>query len=194
MMSVLPQRAKTWASIKTGIANSEIAARELIGEYLKTGAISNSHYNVSYEGSRDSISKGSSKSGSKSGGIDNTDAGFWTQLQAGQGGDEAPYTILNGKGMQSITGKYYGVTPGLDNNKSLGDYISDSKVGYLIKNTHNITFGDIPISTDSFNDVMINAASGVMAVTLPKKLDGTVDLSVAKTYNEITTQLRDEGL
>lgn len=191
LSSVLPKRAKTWAAIKTGIANPETATRTLIGVYLKSGEINNNSYNVSYAGSQEKLLGTNGKS---SGGIDNTDAGFWTQLQAGQGGDDMPYTILNGKGFQSVTGKYYGTTPGLDNNKSLGDYISDSKLGYLIKNTHDITFGDIPLSTDSFNDVMVNAASGVMAVTLPIKMDGTVDLSVVQKWEQIQTLLKNEKL
>lgn len=196
MVTTLPQRAKTWAAIKTGITDENTAAKVLIGEYLKSGVINNSSYKVTYAGTQEDLmgTDKSSKNGSAANSADKTDAGFWTQLQAGQGGDDMPYTLINGKGVQTIDGKYYGTTPGLEGDMSLGSYISKSKLGYLIKDTHDITFGDIPISTDSFRDVMINAASGVMAVTLPKKLDGTVDLSIASKYTAIVDQLKREKI
>ena len=94
----------------------------------------------------------------------------------------------------SIDGKFYGTTPGLDSNKSLGDYINNSKVGYLIKNNKNITFGDKKISVDSFNDVMVNAYSGAAVVTLPIKADGTVDLNISERWINVLDQLEDSGL
>ena len=94
----------------------------------------------------------------------------------------------------SVDGKFYGTTPGMDVNKSLGDYINDSQVGYLIKNNKNITFGDTKISVDSFNDIMVNAHSGAAVVTLPIKIDGTVDLSTAGRWVAIQEELKNSGL
>ena len=85
----------------------------------------------------------------------------------------------------SIDGKFYGTTPGLDSNKSLGDYISTSGVGHLIRNNKNITFGDKKISIDSFNDVMVSAYSGAAVVTLPIKADGSVDLNIAERWTSV---------
>jgi hypothetical protein len=58
--------------------------------------------------------------------------GYWSQVQAGQGGETSSYNLLQGRGFMTSTGKYYGAIPGISNNCSLGDFITQSGVGYLI--------------------------------------------------------------
>lgn len=191
MVAVLPDNAKTWAAFKTGQANKNKATRDLVLTYL-LGRSQDSHsFDVQYEGSMGKVQGGTSSS---KGSQEDPKKGFWSQVQSGQGGEDFRFTLLTKKGSMSIDGKFYGTTPGLDSNKSLGDYINNSKVGYLIKNNKNITFGDKKISVDSFNDVMVNAYSGAAVVTLPIKADGTVDLNIAERWINVLGQLEDSGL
>lgn len=191
MLAILPDNAKTWAAFKTGQADKNKATKELIFTYL-LGRSQDSHsFDVQYEGSMDKVQ---GKTSSSRDSQEDPKKGFWSQVQSGQGGEDFRFTLLTKKGSMSIDGKFYGTTPGLDSNKSLGDYINNSKVGYLIKNNKNITFGDKKISVDSFNDVMVNAYSGAAVVTLPIKADGTVDLNIAERWTNVLGQLEDSGL
>lgn len=191
MLAILPNNAKTWAAFKTGQADKNKATKDLVFTYL-LGRSQDSHsFDVQYEGSMGKVQGGTSSS---KGSQEDPKKGFWSQVQSGQGGEDFRFTLLTKKGSMSIDGKFYGTTPGLDSNKSLGDYINNSKVGYLIKNNKNITFGDKKISVDSFNDVMVNAYSGAAVVTLPIKADGTVDLNIAERWINVLGQLEDSGL
>ena len=188
IITVLPDRAKTWAALKTGQTNKDQAASDLVLTYLLGRQNVTHDFDTDYSGSMDKVQGSKSTSSSRS--QEDPKEGFWRQVQSGKGGDDFTYTILTKTGRMSVDGKFYGTTPGMDNNKSLGDYINDSQVGYLIKNNKNITFGDTKISVNSFNDVMINAHSGAAVVTLPIKIDGTVDLSVADRWVAIQDKLK----
>lgn len=189
--ATLPDRAKTWAAIKTEQTDKNKATKELVFTYL-LGRSQDAHsFDVQYKGSMDKVQSETSSSRDSQ---EDPKKGFWSQVQSGQGGEDFRFTLLTKKGSMSIDGKFYGTTPGLDSNKSLGDYINNSKVGYLIKNNKNITFGDKKISVDSFNDVMVNAYSGAAVVTLPIKADGTVDLNIAERWTNVLDQLEDSGL
>lgn len=191
MVAVLPDNVKTWAAFKLQSPNKKEATRDLVLTYL-LGRSQDSHsFDVQYEGSMDKVQGETSSSRDSQ---EDPKKGFWSQVQSGQGGEDFRFTLLTKKGSMSIDGKFYGTTPGLDSNKSLGDYINNSKVGYLIKNNKNITFGDKKISVDSFNDVMVNAYSGAAVVTLPIKADGTVDLNIAERWTNVLDQLEDSGL
>lgn len=192
IITVLPDRAKTWAALKTGQTNKDQAAGDLVLTYLLGRQNVTHDFDISYSGGMDKVQ--GSKSSSSEGSQEDPKEGFWRQVQSGKGGDDFTYTILTKTGRMSVSGKFYGTTPGMDTNKSLGDYINDSQVGYLIKNNKNITFGDTKISVNSFNDVMINANSGAAVVSLPIKIDGTVDLSVADRWVAIQDKLKASGL
>ena len=186
--TLLPDRAKTWAAIKTGKSDKNQATKDLVFTYL-LGRSNNSHsFDLTYKEQSNKSKSLSSSSG------EDPKKGFWSQVQSGQGGDDFRFTILNKNGSMSIDGKFYGTTPGLDSNKSLGDYINNSGIGYIIKNNKNITFGDKKISTDSFNDVMVNAFSGAAAITLPIKVDGTVDLGISERWVNVQNQMKNSGL
>ena len=189
--TVLPDRAKTWAAIKTGQPDKDEATRNLVLTYLLGRQNIDHTFDIDYIGSMTKVQ--GSKSSSE-GSQEDLKEGFWRQVQSGKGGEDFTYTILSKTGRMSVDGKFYGTTPGMDTNKSLGDYINDSQVGYLIKNNKNITFGDTKISVNSFNDVMINTNSGAAVVTLPIKIDGTVDLSVADRWVAIQDKLKASGL
>lgn len=199
MCTVLPNRAKVFASIKTGITDPNEATKTLVTKYLE-GKISTSRdYTVTPPSGKKSSNGSSSSSGSNSGNtvgeeLGKVKEGFWSQLQSQKGGDDYTFNVLMGQGHLSITGKYYGTTPGMDRDKSLQSYINDSKIGYLIKDSSKITLGNIPISTNSFNDIMIKASTGAVAVTLPINADGTVNFDIVGKYEKICASLRNKGL
>lgn len=189
--SVFPERAKVWASIKTQIQDKNKALQNLVFTYLLSSANNSHSFDIQYKGDTDKTKKSSS---SGSGSAEDPKKGFWSQVQSGHGGDDFRFTILSKNGSMSIDGKFHGTTPGMDSNKSLGDYINSSRVGYLIKNNKNITFGDQKISVDSFNDVMVNSYSGAAVVTLPINPDGSVDLKVSERWVNVQDQLDNSGL
>lgn len=188
----LPKRAKVWASLKTGISDPNKATQALVTQYLSGSLKSTSSYKIDYLGTDEKLKK-AGKSSSDGGSSEDPKEGFWRQLQSDKAGDEQSYNLLIGRGQLSVDGKYYGTTPGMDNNKSLTKYIGDSKVGYLIKNRQNITFGDQQISSDSFDDIMVNSGGGAMTVTLPITPDGKVNFSIMDTYSKVINKLKQLG-
>lgn len=189
----LPKRAKVWASIKTGITDPNKATQALVTQYLSGNLKQSDKYEINYLGTDEKLQKAGKNGSSSSGDTSDVKEGFWRQLQSGKGGDEQSYNLLIGRGQLSVDGKYYGTTPGMDEDKSLTKYINDSKLGYLIKNKQNITFGDQYISSDSFNDVMVNSAGGAMRVTLPITSDGKVNFSIMDTYSKVINKLKQLG-
>lgn len=190
LAAVLPDRAKTWAAFKTGQSNKNQATKDLVFQSLLGRSQDSHQFDIQYKGGMGKV-QGTSQSGSSQ---EDPKKAFWSQVQSGLGGDDFKFTILNKKSSMSIDGKFHGTTPGLDSNKSLGDYISTSGVGYLIRNNKNITLGDKKISVESFNDVMVNAYSGAAVVTLPIKADGTVDLNIAERWTSVLDKMEDSGL
>lgn len=190
LAAVLPDRAKTWAAFKTRQSNKNQATKDLVFQLLLGRSQDSHQFDIQYKGGMGKV-QGTSQSGSSQ---EDPKKAFWSQVQSGLGGDDFKFTILNKKSSMSIDGKFHGTTPGLDSNKSLGDYISTSGVGHLIRNNKNITFGDKKISIDSFNDVMVSAYSGAAVVTLPIKADGTVDLNIAERWASVLDKMEDSGL
>lgn len=190
LAAVLPDRAKTWAAFKTEQSNKNQATKDLVFQLLLGRSQDSHQFDIQYKGGMGKV-QGTSQSGSSQ---EDAKEGFWRQFQAGRGGDDSTFNMLNNRTLLSVDGKYYGTTPGLDRNKSLDDYITDSNVGYIIKNRKNITFGDVQISSDNYKDIVVDANSGAMSVTLPITPDGKVDYSVLDVYSDIQSELRDMGL
>lgn len=191
LVTVLPKRMKVWAALKTGISDENQASLTLVGQYLQGKLTTDTNYQVSYLGTSEKLQRASSRDGS--GSSSEPVRGFWQQVQTDQGGDTQNYQLVVGKGSMSVTGKFYGTTPGMDENTSLTKYIANSKVGYLIKNRRGITFGDQTLSIDSFDDVMVNANGGAMVATLPITPDGKVNFEILNTYTTIENKLKATG-
>ncbi len=193
MAAVLPDRAKTWAAFKLGTTDKNKAVKTLIFQYLLGSNTTTSTVETNYKGSTDKVAGKSKGNGSRSGNEEDPKAGYWRQVQAGQGGETSTYNILQGRGFMSSEGKYYGAVPGIDNNCSLADFLSSSGAGFLVQSRGNITFGDAKISMDSYNDIMVNAGSGMFVATLPMK-DGHVDFDILDQYLQIEQEMKDSGL
>lgn len=186
LQAVIPDRMKTWAAWKSQTADKETASRTLISEYL-SGRINTSRALTI------TAPKATSSSSKSSAGEDPKE-GQWVQMQVGRGGNDSTFSILNNRTLLTVNGKYYGDTPGLDKHKSFNDYLTDSGIRKVIKNMNNITFGDTQISSDSYNDMIVDANGGAMMVTLPITPEGKVDFSVLDTYTNIDNNLRGQGL
>ena len=186
LQAVIPDRMKTWAAWKLQTADKETASRALISEYL-SGRINTSRALTI------TAPKATSSSSKSSAGEDPKE-GQWVQMQVGRGGNDSTFSILNNRTLLTVNGKYYGDTPGLDKHKSFNDYLADSGIRKVIKNMNNITFGDTQISSDSYNDMIVDANGGAMMVTLPITPEGKVDFSVLDTYTNIDNNLRGQGL
>lgn len=189
MLATLPDNAKTWAAFKLKTPNKDEAAKELIVSYLTAGVSSSHTFDIDYQGSMDKIT-GTKTDSSET----NPKEGFWVQVQTGKGGDDTIYSLLNNTSLMQVSGKYYGTTPGLEVSKSFNAYLADSGVRNVIKNMNNITFGNIQLSSNSYNDVIIDANGGAMTATLPITPEGKVDFSVLDTYTEIQNKLKEQGL
>lgn len=184
--SGFPERMKVWASLKTGNPNKEYALKKLVGDYL-LGSFSTSR---TVQGTAKMDTTRSKSSSSDSNLATNPNMTFWEQVNSGFGEDSS-YVILSKDVMASANGKYYGTTPGLDDYKSLSKYITDSGVGYMIKNRDNITFGDNKLVNQ--DEVVVDPNAGAYVVTLPIDANGRVNFSILKEFNEITDNIIAQG-
>lgn len=189
ILATLPNNAKTWAAFKLGTSDKDKATKELIVRYLTSGASVSHAFDIDYQGSMQKVT-GTKTDSSET----NPKEGFWVQVQKGRGGDDTIYNLLNNTSLMQVSGKYYGTTPGLEVSKSFNAYLADSGVRNVIKNMSNITFGNIQLSSNSYNDVVIDANGGAMTATLPITPEGKVDFSVLDTYTEIQNKLKEQGL
>lgn len=190
--TLFPDRAKTWAAWKLQTPDKNKATQDLILQYLLSGQTTYHKFDINYHGTMDhAMGKTKDKSGTSK--EEDPKEGFWRQVQSGKGGDESTFNLLVNKGTMSVDGKFYGATPGPDQNCSLGDYLTQSGVGYMVKDPKSITFGDVKLSSDSFNDVMVNVNSGVYVVTLPIK-DGKVWVEAVEIFSDFNDELKRSGL
>lgn len=192
ILALFPDRAKTWAAWRLQIPDKNKATQDLVLQYLLSGQTTSHQFDITYHGTMDHA-MGETKDKSGSSKEKDPKEGFWRQVQSGKGGDDSTFNLLVKKGTMSVDGKFYGATPGPDQNCSLGDYLTKSGVGYMVKNPKAITFGDVKISTDSFNDVMVNVNSGACVATLPVK-DGKVWVEAVEVFSDFNDELKRSGL
>ena len=193
ILAVFPDRAKTWAALKVGTPDKNAATKELVLNYLLAGANESHEFDIKYEGSMNHVTS-SGKSSSSTSKEEDPKEGFWKQVQSGKGGDEHTFNLLIGKGHMSVDGKLYGAVPGITQNCSLGDYLTNSQAGFITKDPKKITFGDVRLSTDSFNDVMVNTSSGAFVTKLPIDQSGQVNFQILGEYSRIVDELKKSGL
>lgn len=191
MLAILPEDVKTWAADKLNMRDRKKATESLVLQYLISGQDITHTFDITYHGSMDhAMGNGKGKSGS--GKEEDPKEGFWRQVQSGKGGDDSTFYLLVNRGNMHVDGKFHGATPGPNQNCSLGDYIAQSGVGFMIKNNKAITFGDVKLSQDSFDDVMVNQRAGAYVVTLPVK-EGKVWLEAVEVYSDFNDELKRTG-
>lgn len=187
--NTLPTNAKARLAIETD-DGSQSSVIELIQNSLLGIVDTKSKLSADYEGA---YNPDGTKVTSPKDPKDTTISGFWQQVMDRMGGTESNFNIFIDKAGSSVLGKFYGTTPGLTNDCSLTEYINKSGIGHLITNPKNITFGNVQLSSESFNDVMVNSSQGMYRVILPTK-DGKVWLEAAELYSEFKEELRQSQL
>lgn len=190
--ALFPSSAKTWAAIKLGTSNRDKATQDLIFQYLLSSQSTDHSFDINYLGSMEHVTQKDKPKSSSSKEEEDPKEGFWRQVQSGKGGDDAPFNLLVNNGTMSVDGKFYGATPGPDQNCSLGDYLIKSGVGYMVKDPKAITFGDAKIASNSFNDIMVNVNSGAYVVTLPTK-NGKVWIEAVEVFSDFSNELKKTG-
>lgn len=188
IIATMPQNIKTWAQLKTGLNKN--ALKTLVETYLISGSSPSHSFEIDYKGSMKKVTGGSSSGGSS----EDPKMGFWAQVQADTVGENSYFLISPDNTYQSTNGKYLGTTPGLDKDKSLQNYLNDSKLGNLRIGKETITFGDAVISEEAFKDLVVLSSSGAYNTILPANPDGTVNLKLTKLYSELVEKLKQSGL
>lgn len=187
--TLLPERAKTWASLKSGNPDKNKAISDLVETYLISGQNITHDFNIDYKGSMEKVTGKESKESKQ----EDPKMGFWAQIQADTVGEDSQFLISPDNSYISVKGKYVGSTPGLDSDKSLQEYLIDSGLGSMRTSKETITFGDVILSEESFKNIVVNSSSGAFNVILPKNQDGTVNLHLAKLYTQIVEKLEQQG-
>ena len=187
--TLLPERAKTWASLKSGNHDKNKAISDLVETYLISGQNITHDFNIDYKGSMEKVTGKESKESKQ----EDPKMGFWAQIQADTVGEDSQFLISPDNSYISVKGKYVGSTPGLDSDKSLQEYLIDSGLGSMRTSKETITFGDVILSEESFKNIVVNSSSGAFNVILPKNQDGTVNLHLAKLYIQIVEKLEQQG-
>lgn len=81
----------------------------------------------------------------------------------------------------------------IDHDMSLSDVLSKTGVKEIAMDARNtVTFGDVKLNTDSFKNIVVDAAAGGAVITWPKKTDGSVDLDAGKVYEEAVDAVKSE--
>lgn len=191
--ATLPDRAKTWAAIKTGQSNKNEATKDLVFTYL-LGRSQDSHsFDIQYKGDKDKDSENASKKST-----DDVRMTYLTALQNGYGGRQETRTINFGNNTNfNVTGTAYGAFLDQDkktlSNSNLLDLLSKTGIS-MISNPESITFGDNILNSNSLSRVVIENNGGFWAV-LPCKRYGnkvTPDFELIAQFNEVVQEVINE--
>lgn len=188
----LTPRAKAFAAWKLGTSDTKNALHDLVLTHLISKTDVEHTFDINYKGALDHVTGNNSKDGSSS--DEDPKEGYWKQVQTGKAGSDSSFNILkyNG-GSMSVDGKLYGKVPNIDKDCSLTEFLNKSEAGYIIDNAKNITFGNIQLSTNSFNDIMVKAGSGMYRVILPS-IKGKVWIEAAEVYGKFVKELKRSGV
>lgn len=161
--TLLPDRAKTWAAIKTGQSDKNQATKDLVFTYL-LGRSNNTHtVNIQYKESKQSKESNSSNNSNE-----DTKMTYLTAIQNGYGGRKETKSINFGNNTSfNVTGTSYGAFLDQDGktliNTNLLDLISKTGISNLT-NPQSITFGDNLINSNSLQKVAVENNGGFWAV------------------------------
>lgn len=190
IFSTLPVNAKTLLQIKSD--GTEKGARQLIGKLISSKVSATKQFDVDLEGGK--TAKQNAKDNGKI--TDNTDLKTSLELNVmkGIGGYDQPMMIDPGNGIQmSVVGTYYqqiktpAGKPIVDT--SLKTMLADSGLQSIIKDVHNITFGDQKVSMDQLGNITYNN-TGLIRADLPINEDGSVRLDILQKFEQAQEELR----
>lgn len=204
--NTLPDNAKTLLSIKAGNASNPQAGAQAVILQLITSRMSQTNSSeTTWEGTMEQVTKGKGKSGSGSGddglGSDDIKADPYYNMSRMIGGNPTSLSINKGTNYQmDVDGINYPSIPGFDG-KPIGktslENLLVSGLQGVVTDKNAITFGNVVLSSNDFENVMYDGTGGTMAI-LPTKLSNTsrkvVDLEALDRWEAANKQLRDMGI
>lgn len=205
--NTLPDNAKTLLSIKAGNASNPQAGAQAVILQLITSRMSQTNSSeTTWEGTLEQVTKsGKGKSGSGSGddglGSDDIKTDPYSNMSRMIGGNPTSLSINKGTNYQiDVDGINYPSIPGFDGKPigktSLENLLVSGFQG-VVTDKNAITFGNVVLSSNDFENVMYDGTGGTMAI-LPTKLSNTgrkvVDLEALDRWEAANKQLRDMGI
>lgn len=205
--NTLPDNAKTLLSIKAGNASNPQAGAQAVILQLITSRMSQTNSSeTTWEGTLEQVTKsGKGKSGSGSGddglGSDDIKTSPYYNMSRMIGGNPTSLSINKGTNYQmDVDGINYPSIPGFDG-KPIGktslENLLVSGLQGVVTDKNAITFGNVVLSSNDFENVMYDGTGGAMAI-LPTKLSNTgrkvVDLEALDRWEAANKQLRDMGI
>lgn len=205
--NTLPDNAKTLLSIKSGNASNPQAGAQAVILQLITSRMSQTNSSeTTWEGTLEQVTK-SGKGGSGSGGSDGSGSGDiktgpYYDMARSVGGEDASITINKGTNYEmSVDGTLYSSLPDKDGKPigqtSLQQALQSGLQG-VVTDPKAITFGNVPLSSSDFGNIMFDGNSGGTLAILPTKqsINGTkmVDLEALDRWETANKQLREMGI
>lgn len=205
--NTLPDNAKTLLSIKAGnTSNPQAGAQAVILQLITSRMSQTNSSETTWEGTLEQVTKsGKGKSGSGSGddglGSDDIKTAPYYNMSRMIGGNPTSLSINKGTNYQmDVDGINYPSIPGFDG-KPIGktslENLLVSGLQGVVTDKNAITFGNVVLSSNDFENVMYDGTGGTMAI-LPTKLSNTgrkvVDLEALDRWEAANKQLRDMGI
>lgn len=185
----LPENAKALLKAKSDFTDQGAASilQTLVASTVDTTQeFDLTMHNQGNEGGRGRSSRGRSGSGDDNDGFKHTPL---VQMVEGTGGVEQTMTVDRGDGVQmSVTGrKYNRITDTSESRKpieatSIKNMLDQSGIADIVLDYRKITFGDQVLEDDTALSNIAYNGTGAERAILPKKADGTVDLSYMEEY------------
>lgn len=207
--NTLPENAKTLLSIKAGNAsNPQAGAQAVILQLITSRMGQTNSSETTWEGTLEQVTKsqgnGKSKDGSGDGGLGSDDIKTdpYYLMARSQGGEATSISINKGTNYEmSVNGTLYSSLPGQDGKPigqtSLRNALQSGLQG-VITDPKAITFGNVPLTSQDFDNIMFDGSAGGTLAILPTKqsVNGTkmVDLEALDRWEAANKQLREMGI
>lgn len=207
--NTLPANAKTLLSIKARNASDpQAGARAVILQLITSRMGYTNSSETTWEGTLEQVTRSSGKSESKG---DSGDDGFGSDdiktdpyylMARSQGGEATSISINKGTNYEmSVNGTLYSSLPGQDGKPigqtSLRNALQSGLQG-VITDPKAITFGNVPLTSQDFDNIMFDGSAGGTLAILPTKqsVNGTkmVDLEALDRWEAANKQLREMGI
>lgn len=208
--SMLPTNARTMLKLRSGDAkNPDAGARKILGALVMSKMDSTYDQSIDYLGGFEKVmgKSSGSKKGSGSGedgdyddGIDGK-AGPYTAIARMIGATDTSFTLNPGTSYQfTVDGKSYASLPdyqGKPVGKTSLENLLISGLQGIVTDKNSITFGDVTLDAQDFDNIMYDGRGGTLIVA-PTKTDSNgrkvIDLDVLKRWKEANDDLKSKGI
>lgn len=199
--NTLPDNAKTLLSIKAGNASNPKAGALAVIFQLITSRMSQANSSeTTWVGTLEQVTASSNKEQSDS--KDDVKSDPYYNMSRSIGGEPTSITINKGTNYEmTVDGILYSSIPGKDGQPigqtSLQKALASGLQG-IVTDPKAITFGNVPLNSSDFGNIMFDGSSGGTLAILPTKqsANGTkmVDLEVLDRWEAANRQLKQMGI